>query len=357
MFDSLRNILDAFENSLSLPEKNLYKPKLNFFMKYLETNYDFNLENYKSIEKIFSEVTKDDIRKGLEHYKSESLNVNYKKTAKDFVTAVNELFRFLHEKSIINEDIIKGLGVSKTDPSTITILFKEIDNDFTLLDEEKYPPITENEYEEIKTRCNNIIDTLINSGKESKNYTNFTSAIIAKLLLFTGIQYSFIPHILIEDFNQNHNTIHLNGYVVHLPNRLSDHLRHYLDIRNKRLEAKGINNYQYLFVTFHGQQLPENSGTYLGEFINSCRTGEVSEEEIEIAERNHYTPTGLSKFAIMKMIEEGINQYIIQDFTGVDDTIYKDCQTRVNNNKQKDPQKASRYIDSKLRALATFDEL
>jgi hypothetical protein len=177
-------------------------------------------------------------------------------------------------------------------------------------------------------------------------------------MLFSGVQYSILTELEVDSFDSMFNTLTVNSIVIQLPRGLSMQLRSYLNIRNERLSAKKIENFRYLFVTYHGSQLPDNAGTYLGEFLNTkCRIHEITEEEIENNDRNHYTPTGLSKYAIIQMILGGVDQYIIKAFSGIDNTIFEDCQKRVTMGRKQDSKYISRYLDSKLRNLETFDDL
>jgi len=360
--EALRDIISFFDKQLSVGERNLYAPKISAFLDYLEDTYNLKSNMHEVVE-VFKNVKKDDIRKGLDYFidptrREGKKKVLYKKTAKDFVTAVNELFRFLHENEIVNDDIIIGLGVSKSDPKTVTELIKEIDNDPLLLDEEKFPPVTKEEYKFIVNQCNHTFNNLVAKNKEHKNFTDFTATIITKIILFSGVQYSLIIQLEIDCLDLDFNTISVNSMVIRLPRELSYQLKHYLKIRSERLEAKKATKNHYLFITYHGNRLPENTGTYLGKFLNiKCRLDEETEEELENTDRNHYTPTGISKFAIIQMIIGGIDQYIIKDFTGADNTIFEDCRKRVSFIYKQDSKYISRYLDSKLRNLETSDDL
>jgi hypothetical protein len=63
---------------------------------------------------------------------------------------------------------------------------------------------------------------------------------------------------------------------------------------------------------------------------------------------------GLSKNVIIRMIYEGINQSLIQEFTGYKSDVYKYCQSKVNFDKAI---YRNRYLDSKLRSIESFDIL
>ena len=67
---------------------------------------------------------------------------------------------------------------------------------------------------------------------------------------------------------------------------------------------------------------------------------------------NPYTPTGLQKYAIRKMIYAGMNQSIILEFTGQGAEILRFCQEDAN---QSSDFERKRYINYIIRGIDTYD--
>lgn len=145
-------------------------------------------------------------------------------------------------------------------------------------------------------------------------------------------------NIKFENVNKIHNTICINSYIIHLPNKLSEQLDYYINIREKVQNDK-IKSTDTLFIGADGN-------------ILSSKTALISSTLREFMGRGDLT--GIIKFAVIQMISKGVNQSILQDFTKVGGNIYKYCQEKVNEDKSLS---SSRYLDSKLRSLETFDML
>jgi len=179
---------------------------------------------------------------------------------------------------------------------------------------------------------------ILDYNEYASKYNDYMSSLIIKLILFTGIPYRVVRNIEYDNANKTHNCICINEYFIHLPNKLSEQLAFYTDLRNEiKCSLKTISD--TLFINADGSKLKEQTNVVAGTLKEYMGRGDL---------------TGIIKFAIIEMINKGVNQSIIQDFTKVGDQIYKDCQKRVNESKNLD---ACRYLDSKLRALEIFDIL
>ncbi|NLZ73124.1 MAG: hypothetical protein GX905_04815 [Bacteroidales bacterium] len=93
--------------------------------------------------------------------------------------------------------------------------------------------------------------------------------------------------------------------------------------------------------------------SFLKDVLNKIRIS-YDEKYKNSGFNNSFTPTGLQKYAIIKMIETGMNQSLIIDFTGQNQDIFNDCQTIVDEYKKLN---RNRYINHMLRGIDTYDKL
>lgn len=93
------------------------------------------------------------------------------------------------------------------------------------------------------------------------------------------------------------------------------------------------------------------NSSFLSTILKKIKYSYYEKQEVDNS-LNPFTPTGLQKYAIIKMIEAGINQSIIMDFTGQSQDIFNDCQFIVDENKQLN---RNRYINHMIRGISTYD--
>lgn len=171
-----------------------------------------------------------------------------------------------------------------------------------------------------------------------KYYNKFRSALIIKLIVYTGVAYRILPTIGLNELEIKHCLITINDLTIHLPYNLTNQFSKYLDIRESLLDKHNKKS-DYLFIGFECNNL-------------SNKTPIVSSFLKDLTGRGDLN--GIIKYSVTNMIKRGINQSIIMKFTSVGDTIYDWCQNEVN--KYMDLQ-SSKYLDSKLRGLDVFDLL
>lgn len=213
-----------------------------------------------------------------------------------------------------NENISKGDGSDIFDLDTIKDLISDCD----------------------RTMNDDYILTRLD--KMQMYYNKFRSALIIKLIVYTGVAYRILPTIGYNDIDTMHCSITINGLTVRLPNNLTDQFRKYLDIRKSLLD-KHHKKSNYLFIEFNENNLSSKTTTVSSFLKDLTGRGDLN---------------GIIKFSVTNMIKRGINQSIIMKFTSVGDTIYNWCQNEVNTHMDL---KSSKYLDSKLRGLDVFDLL
>lgn len=338
---NLKETIEQFLETISESSIKTYKSKIYIFYEFLTLEKGINDKTYK----IYLETMKiNEIEESLDYYivgnkiKSESI-------AWHFISVIKRYFNFIYKLGIQNVNLLKSIGLSEDHPDSFQYKIREkIFNDYRLAKKDSKEEITWEEAEVLISECDQRIKELIEEGelldykKYATKYNDYMSSIIIKLVLFTGVPYRVIRNIKFDNVNMTHNTICINDYYIHLPNNLSEQLAFYINLRNdiKKI-SKEISN--TLFVYANGSKLRVQTDVVADTLKKYMGRGDI---------------TGIIKFSIIQMIKKGINQSIIQDFTKVGDSIYKYCQKQVNENKNLS---ASRYLDSKLRSLETFDIL
>lgn len=337
-----------FEESLNIHTKRQYIPKIrDYFIPYLEQG-KLKEKKDKDLERsLRNDLSMIDIVEATKFYVRQNENVTSQQSVRDFLISVSQFILFLSEEGIENP-ILSRLIPFKNQSG---IIIEELELEGIYLQKpQQNPPINEDEFRFIIDYCNKL---------DNQSITEKQTSIIVKLLLFLGLKYEKIIELRLKDFDYRSNTLkvkyydenkHEKYYEVHLPYRLSLELA---EITKDRDLDKDMD---YLFKTIEGN--PVKHG-YMTKFFKRCRETYLAEvylgdkEEYEL-EKNHFTPTGLLKYAVIQMIKRGVNQSIITEFTGIQEDIFRDCQNEVNSHKV---ESKSRYLDSKLRSIETFDLL
>jgi len=214
-----------------------------------------------------------------------------------------------------------------------------ISKDKRLTESSDFIALSEDEIKDIIADCDDTIasEKIQKEFSRSKKFFNkLRSALIIKLIIFTGIRYEVLHKLQRQALNLKYNTIHINGFTVHLPDNLRDQFYVYEKLL-EGLDKSG--DREYLFVEFDLNKISEI--TYITSSFLKILTGRGD-------------LNGIIKFTIIEMIKKGINESIIKKFTGVGNDMYDACQDFVNNYSFS---KANRYLDSKIRGMDIFDQL
>lgn len=181
---------------------------------------------------------------------------------------------------------------------------------------EQNPPIDDEQYLFLINSLENKID-IIKAKQES---------IIIKLYLLYGLSSDKIGDLKVSDYSSDRNTLKIKCSIrsdisvfVELPYNLSNEINTYIK------EKKFSENNKYLFSTSNGKRVNSN---FISEYLKKVREKYFNTRE-EIS-KNQFTPTGLQKYAIIYMIEEGMNQSVIMDFIGQKENIFNDCQNIID---------------------------
>lgn len=291
-----------------------------------------------------SQVTTNVIISTLEEYIRKS-NLTSKETAFRYKSSIKDFLNYLiGEEKIKNDILLKEFGYTPSnDKSYIGKMNKYIADNPLLKEKKDYIALSEDEIEQLIIDCNKTIsdeENLRKATKSSKYYNKILSALIIKLIIFTGLSYRCLREILYYNtLNLIYNTIKINNFTIHLPHGLLDQFKIYEDLLFKI--NNNSENRDYLFIKFNSNQLSTiTSSSSLSNYIKAY----TGRQDIN----------GIIRRTIINMILHGINESLIKKLTGIKSTIYEPCQKEAN---KMFSAKSSVFLDSKLRSIYTFDLL
>ncbi|MEK3879188.1 hypothetical protein [Paenibacillus sp. FSL M7-0420] len=337
---TFKETIELFMNQVSDSSYEIYKNKIMVFYKFLVSDKGINDKSYKS----YLEAMKtEEVIESLNYYIIAN-KINSESVAWHYISVIKRYFLFIYdaEKLIIqNANLIKSFSLSNDSKDSFTYkIKKEIFESGDLEKKDSKTELTQEEVEVLISECDQQIKELLEGDsilKYPSQYNDFVSCIIIKLLLFTGAKYQVIINLRLSDLNLKQQILRINGYYIRLPINLFTQLQEYVAIK-KQMQSDCDNKDNFLFTRFDGEKL---KGTSF-----------ISDTLVQFTGRGD--TTGIIKFAIIEMIKRGINQSLIQDFTGNGSKIYDYCQSKVNESKNLS---VNRYLDSKLRSLEIYDLL
>lgn len=340
------NLKDTLEEFLSGKEENnfyessvvTYRRKLEVFFEYLTTRCGANDDNFNDL---LRGLGYERILNSVEFY-IEEFNIKFKSTVDTYLIVLKAYFDFISNKYDITNENFDSTKTYKFWKGLIDNKIKEL----RLTKTKQKPPITKAVFEKLINVCDMEIDSfdlscLIN-GKLRTSYSDFLSAIITKFVMFTGIKNNVILKILVEDLDVHLNKIRINGFWVHLPDKLGMQLKKYIKAREIILQNGMVNN--TLFVNRQGNSFIKTDYFVMFKILKTV----LGTQEAEC----------VAKFSIIEMIANGIVPSIIQEFTGFGLDTYQHCQELLEENTTRDDLiRKSRYLDSKIRSIETLDSL
>lgn len=316
-----------------------YRRKLNIFYEYLTNECGVNDNNYRDLLKGLS---KENIIQSIEYY-VDKYSIEFKVTVESYVIVIKSFFDFLTlEYDIVNDnfDSTKSFNILKTRINT------KID-ELELYKSKQKSPISSKAFQKILVYCDNKIDSayeskLIDYSKKNNSIlTEFISSLIVKLIMYTGIKNNIVSSISFEDYNLELNKININGYWIHVPDKLGIQMKKYIYIRDKLLGSKYRKE---LFINGKTKESLGKNYSYMFRVLKSV-LGDNKAESV-------------SKYTIITMIDNGMNPSIIMDFTSCSFETYMHCQEILKEQREvKIKVNDSRYLDSKLRGMENFDIL
>lgn len=329
--------LKKFDNNKSYER---YRYVLDVYGEYIEGKCSSSLIN---ISKYMNTVNTDDLLDATKKYIS-SGSVKSQDTI-DFLKSVFiEFHRFTKEKYGYDGEVLHKYSLNKTDPDSFLFKYNNYCNELL-----KKKIITKGEgriYDEDNIRtilecCNRNLD--INFPKQKQEnlcYDKYIKALIVKLVIYTGV--SAVPKlypIKVKDYDALNGALKIGNYIVHLPYNLRNQFN---DYNNGIVGHRDKND--YLFKLHNGTKM-ENANDVVSLYAHSLG------KQIE---KGNTSTTAVAKFAIIQLIESGVDRDTIQDFTGYGDSIYQSCKDYVFLGIRGEKVK---ILDASLKSIHTYDFL
>lgn len=337
---TFKETIELFLNKVSVSSYEIYKSKIMVFYKFLVSEKGISDKSYKS----YLEAMKtEEIIESLKYYIVGN-KINSESVAWHYISVVKKYFLFIYDVKnvkIQNANLIKSFSLPESSIDSFTYKIKnEIYESGGLEKKDSKTELSQEEVEVLISECDQHIKELLDRDSvidSPSQYNDFVSSIIIKLLLFTGAKYQVIINLRSSDFNLKQQTLKINEYSIRLPINLFTQLHAYISIKHQ-MHSDCDNNDDLLFTRIDGEKLKGTSfiSNTLMQFIGRGDT------------------TGIIKYVLIEMIKKGINQSLIQDFTGNGNKIYDYCQSKVNESKNLS---VNRYLDSRLRSLEVYDLL
>ena len=248
-----------------------------------------------------------------------------------YATAIKEYVLYLFSNNFkFNQEFKNQILLPSFDKNSYWYRIKEHIREKENLNEQKsFNSLSNEEYEGIMIRCNEVINDSKYLDKEiSKNgFEDITSALLIKITLSFGLKYNVISNLKLKDIDFKYNTLNINGYSINLPNQLIDDLGIYEHIISL---LKNDKKRKFLLCDMNLEKLSKNTTTCSNFLRNISGRGDFN---------------GLIQFVIVRMLKNGIDSFVIRDFTGNKDTIIKKCQEQVFRENKNE------YLNAKLITL------
>ncbi len=330
--EQLFKLIEEYERMLTSITATHYVP----ILKNEFTEFVLQFYTCCDVKQLFKEeITKNGIIQSAVFYLQQNENRRSISRLKYYLNVVDKFFEQVIFPQYQNPNI--------RDIFPFTSLFNAIldelkGKDIVLREEEKNPPIDDEQYY--------FILEMLNNNKKTIKHQQVS--VIVKLYLLLGLSPDKVRNLRVRDFEKEKNVLNIRCSIKkdvvikkELPYRLSEEIKNFL-------EKRGANLDDYLFVT---RNLTKINETFLKDFLDDAKE---KYESVDVIDKNPFTPTGLQKYAIIKMIEAGMNQSVIMDFTGQKNEIFEDCQEWVNEKRKLN---RNRYINQMIRGIDTFDEV
>lgn len=337
----LLNLLDDFRKKLTDYQYNQYIPKLrDYLFPYIESTFQES-----SITEIFqNEFTKKNIIDSAIYYIDINTNVQRISAIDDYLIALNSFF----EKTIFEKYHNTNLMSLKPFIRLNKDVKEKIkEKNITLLEKETFPAINDFQSEYIFHYLNNCYSY--------RSLSSYQTPIILKLMLLYGFSHDILSNLKLNNYNSNKNTLLINNITdvrknitLELPFNLKEDFIQYFNFRKLQTSI----NSEFLFVTEKNTKIKNG---FLSDTLDKIRKKFTYDNaDIDDNTRNPFTPTGLQKYAIIKLILSDFNQSILSNLTGQKQDILIDCQLSVN---EKKVIKLNRYINHMIRGIDTYDKI
>lgn len=337
----LNEIKESFINETKEKSKVGYKRKIDVFFEFLQNECYVNDKNFKET---LRGIGIDKILMSIDYY-VHMYGIQYKVTIDNYFTVIKSFFVFISKKYNINNILFDSNAELENLNNNVNIKCKELKLKKTKLKD----IISDSEFNVLLNSCNSIIrdynvNNYKNEGVCQTDTSLFLSAIMMKVVMYTGIKNTVIPTIRIRDYDESLNKIIINGVKLDLPDDLAMDLRKYYKVRNNILRvSKGVEDIEkedIFFITKYGDyiEIPESSVIYKV-MKNILKTNEGE---------------SLAKYVVMKQLEAGADILQIIELTRLGFDACMHCREELTLSLDN---KKTKEIALRLRASELFDIL
>ncbi len=337
MKEQLEKHINEFGATLTENERNQYIPKLrDYFVGYILENH----KDIKNAKELFErEFTMRDVIGSTRYYVTNNVYVTSKSAIPDFLIALNR-FHQEHLQDIYKNPTLDSLRPFARFSSEIETEIENKDG-IILSERQTAPPIDEEQFDV-------IVECLKSQSSDSEKSKKVS--IIVKLLLIYGFKFKKIIDMKTSDYDMDKGTLKtayqenksLRYITLKLPLNLNDEFKQYINSREKDTEL--------MFLTTTDSKI---KNSFLKDFFDECKKMFDFKKYGVIKYPNKFTPTGLAKYGIIKMISKEMNQTVIMQLTGMDMSIIKDCQNIYNLNTQAFHKDI--YVNDKILNIGTYN--
>lgn len=337
----LTRLKEEFSQYTSVQSRANYSRKNEVFIEYLEKECGANEKNFREI---LSSIGPNKILDSIEFY-VHNYGVKYKATVDNYVTALKSFFVYLSNNYNINNLTFD----SSKETLNLDTMIREKAIELELNITEMKEAISEKEFEDLLKECNLIIDSYDENGylNDTSRYKAktgyFLSAVMTKLVMFTGIKNKVILTINRCDYNNDLNKIKINGNWINLPDKLSYDIKKYFKVRQDILRINNIEDKDSkpLFIRQCGSLIERNNISRTAYKVMNKVLGTVEGES-------------LSKYVIMNHIEAGMEILEIINLTTFSIETCMNCREQLNMKLDND---RNRYINTRLRSSKLYEAL
>ncbi len=322
----------------------------------LEVYYNFLFENErlndKNVFTYLNGVTYKEILASLDYY-IKNYNVKAEDTCLLYISVLKEFLKYLTKtEAIKNNSIIFSFGLADSDEQSFNYhgskYINKLITEEVIKESKEGAPFNEEQIACVNEYCNdNLLPLQLNKKQNKENIHNrYVKSLIIKLVILTGISVSDrIYQLKIKDINMNSGHLLIEGYRVYLPFNLRNQFSYYLS----EIYNGNINDLDsYLFLNYNRECLKQPN--IVGGLMNNV----LSRMEIRPLGLKPSSTICLAKYAIIQLIDLGIDRDTIISFTGYGDTVISSCKIYADADIEIENK---RIITNALKTSPLFDVL
>lgn len=344
MENTLREIFTTYENEYLKKFDNKksydrYKYVLDVYGDYIEEKCSSTI----NISKYMNTVNTEDLIEATKKYVSFG-SVKSQDTIDFLKSAFIEFHKFIKEKYGYDGDVLHKYALNKTDPDSFMFKYNNYCNDLLkrkIISKGEGKIYDDNSIKIILECCNKNLEINFPKQKqENRCYDQYVKSLIIKLIIYTGVSVvSKLYPIKVNDYDMKRGSLKIGNYIIHLPYYLRQQFNDYM---NEIVGCREKND--YLFKLYNGTKLEDAHD------VVSIYSHSLSKQ----IEKGYTSTTAIAKYAIMQLVDAGVDRDTIQDFTGYGDNVYLACKDLIFMGRKGEKEK---IIDPYLMSTQMYDIL